>query len=297
MLPSLDSLRCFVAAARLLNFRAAARAVALSPAALGQRIRELEEGMGASLFRRSTRSVSLTQAGLAFLPAAERCLEAARDCVRAARGETGPPPMEITIGTRHELGMSWILPQLDKLSEAFPTLDVSLYFGSGADLLLRVRSLEIDCAVTSSRITDPKLDAARLHREDYVFVGSRALLKERPLSREAHAEGHTLLDDSRDLPLFRYWRDAPGGGDRLRFKKIVCLGGIGAIRARVLSGAGVAVLPVYLVERDLAARTLRPIFPEVTPLHDWFRLVFRADDSKRSVYEGLAARFLEVPLV
>ena len=46
MLPSIDSLRCFQAAARLLNFRAAARSVALTPAALGQRIQKLEEQLG-----------------------------------------------------------------------------------------------------------------------------------------------------------------------------------------------------------------------------------------------------------
>ncbi|AKT43894.1 LysR family transcriptional regulator [Chondromyces crocatus] len=296
MLPSIDSLRCFVAAARLLNFRAAARVVALSPAALGQRIRELEEGLGTPLFRRSTRSVSLTEAGLSFLPAAERCLDAARDCVRAARGEIGAPPMEITLGTRHELGMSWLVPQLDAIAQAFPTLDLHLYFGAGGDLLRRVHSMEIDCAITSSRFTDPKLDAVRLHREEYVFVGAVRLLAERPLSREAHAEAHTLLDGGRELPLFRYWRDAPGGGDRLRFKQIVRLGGIEAIRQRVLDGAGVAVLPAYLVREDLAARSVRRIFPSVKPLDDWFRLIFRNDDAKRPMYEKLSAWLLKTQL-
>ena len=296
MLPSIDSLRCFVAAARLLNFRAAARSVALTPAALGQRIQKLEDELGARLFRRTTRSVSLTEAGLALIPTAERCLDAAGECVRAARGEIGPPPMEITLGTRQELGMTWVVPQLDVLGAALPSLDIHLYFGSGPDLLLRVRTLEIDCAITSSRFTDPKLDAVRLHREDYAFVGAPSLLRGRPLTRAEHAAAHTLLDASAELPLFRYWRDAPGGGDRLHFQRIVRLGSIEAIHRRAVDGAGVAVLPCYLVERDLAARRLRRIFPSVEPNHDYFRLVFRADDPKRSVYEKLAARMLEAKL-
>ena len=296
MLPSLDSLRCFVAAARLLNFRAAARGVALSPAALGQRIAQLEGELGASLFRRTTRSVSLTEAGLSLLPVAERCLEAALDCGRAARGETGPPPMEITLGTRQELGLSWVVPQLEHLSEVLPSLDIHLYFGSGPDLLLRVRTLEIDCAVTSSRFTDPKLEALRLHREDYVLIGSPALLRERPLTRDEHASAHTLLDEHAGLPLFRYFRDAPGGGERLRFQRIVRLGSIEAIRRRALDGAGVAVLPRYLVAGDLAAKRLRRVLPAVDLLHDWFRLVFRADDPKRLVYERLAEKLAETPL-
>lgn len=296
MLPSIDSLRCFVAAARLLNFRAAARSVALSPAALGQRIQQLEAELGASLFRRTTRAVSLTEAGLALLPAAERCLDAAGECARAARGETAPPAMEITLGTRHELGMSWIVPELERIHAALPWLDMHLYFGAGQDLLLRVRTMEIDCAVTSSRFADPKLEALRLHREDYALVGSTALLEERPLTRAEHASGHTLLDESAGLPLFRYWRDAPGGGDRLRFQRILRLGGIAAIRRRVLDGAGVAVLPRYLVNADLEARTMRVIFPSIEPLHDWFRLVFRADDPRRALYEKLAAHLVEAPL-
>src|SRR5262245_27395576 len=215
MLPSIESLRCFTAAARLLNFRAAARSVALTPAALGQRIRQLEDQFDVQLFHRTTRSVVLTEAGLSLLPVAEQTLALARECARAARGETGPPPMEIVIGTRQELGMSWLLPQLDRLHEDSPTIDFHLYFGSGPDLLLRVRTMEIDCAVTSSRFTDPKLESVRLHREDYVFVGAQKLLRKKPLSRDDHAANHTLLDTSAELPLFRYWRDAPGGGERL----------------------------------------------------------------------------------
>jgi LysR family transcriptional regulator, glycine cleavage system transcriptional activator len=216
--------------------------------------------------------------------------------VRAARGEAGPPPMDLTLGTREELGMSWVVPQLDGLARRFPSLDLHLYFGSGQDLLLRVRTLEIDCAITSSRFTDPKLDAVRLHREDYVFVGSPALLRERPLTADAHAAFHALLDISADLPLFRYFRDAPKGGDRLKFGRIIRLGGIDAIRHRAIAGAGVAVLPQYLVRKDLEARRLRRVLPSMKLLHDYFRLVFRADDPRRPFFEQLGRTMLDTPL-
>src|SRR5690242_1539209 len=149
MLPSLDSLRCFVAAARLLRFRAAAKSVALTPAAFGQRVKQLEDMFGVPLFERTTRKVTLTEAGLRLLPAAERALSSASDCALAVQGGRGLPEAEITLGTRHELGISWIVPQLDRIAERHPTLHVHLYFGSGPDLVLRVRTMEIDCAVTS----------------------------------------------------------------------------------------------------------------------------------------------------
>ena len=296
MLPSIESLRCFTAAAKLLNFRAAARSVALTPAAFGARIKQLEEQLGAPLFQRTTRSVRLTESGLALLPAAERTLLAAAECVRSGSAGRSLVPMDVTIGTRHELGVSWILPQLDALTKAQPWLRLHLYFGSGAELLLRVRSMEIECAVTSSRLTDPKLDSLRLHREDYVFVGASALLDKKPLDRTKHAEEHTLLDTDVTLSLFRYFRDAPGGGDHLRFGNVMRLGTIEAIRLRVLAQAGIAVLPEYVVRKDIASGRLAKILPDVALISDWFRLIFRTDDPRRSIYEQIATQMSEVPL-
>jgi LysR family glycine cleavage system transcriptional activator len=295
MLPSLENLRCFAEAARLLNFRGAARAVALTPAAFGQRIQKLEEEIGQALFVRTTRRVTLTQAGMTLLPYARRALEAAADCVRAGRGQVAPVPMDLTIGTRHELGMSWIFPLLPSLRAAYPGLTVHLYFGY-LDLVQRVRTAELDCCVGSMRITDPKLDSLRLHGEDYVFVGSPTLLERQPLRTEAHAAAHTLVDDHAALPLFKYWRDAPGGGDRLRFRHIILMGTIAAMRALVLAGEGVAVLPLYVVADDLRAGRLRRIFPSVALLSDHFRLIFRSDDPRRSVYEAMATQMRAVPL-
>lgn len=294
--PSLDNLRCFEAAARLLNFRAAARAVALTPAAFGQRIRQLEEGLGARLFERSTRAVHLTEAGIALLPAARRCLAAAQACIAAVRGDTGKPAMELTLGTRFELGQSWLVPLLDRLAEAHPHLMLNLYFGSGPELLYRLRVLAIDAVITSARLATPLLDAFNLHEEGYVFVGARALLRRRPLASLADAEGHTLLDIDGELPLFRYFAESPQAPARLRFGEHRFLGLGAAVKTRVLGGHGVAVLPRPMVEAELARGRLVAIFPDVSLLSDHFRLVFRRDDPRRSAFSELAATLREAPL-
>lgn len=291
-----DSLRCFVEAARLLNFRATGRAVGLTPAAVGQRIRQLEELLGVKLFHRTTRAIVLTEAGLAMLPYAERALEAGAACIKAARGDLGPPAMELTLGTRHELGLSWVVPALPKLRAAHPGLTLHLYFGSGPDLLLRVRSLDIDCAVTSSRLSDPKLEAVRLHEETYAFVGQHKLLADKPMRRSEDAARHVLIDTNEALPLFRYWRDAPGAFDSLAFGSVLRIGTISAIRQLVLQGEGLAVLPHYFVRDDLDAKRLARVFPRVKPLTDSFRLVYRADDPRASVYAGLAGTLRSWPL-
>jgi DNA-binding transcriptional LysR family regulator len=296
MLPSLESLRCFVEAAHTLNFRAAARAVALTPSALGQRIRQLEDQLGEELFVRSTRRVALTRAGRDLVPYAERALAAAESCARAARGEADHAPTDLVLGTRHELGMSFLLPLLPALEAVRPGLALHLYFGSSTDLLVRVRSLDIDCAVGSMRITDLRLDAIALHEEEYVFVGQPRLLAKKPLRRLEHAEAHTLVDAHAELPLFAYLRDATKDRHAIRFARVVRMGTIDAIRACVLRGQGVAVLPLYFVARDLAAKRLARILPSIELAHDHFRLIFRRDDARRPLFEALAARIREAPL-
>jgi DNA-binding transcriptional LysR family regulator len=295
-LPSLESLRCFVEAARASSFRGAARVVHLTPAAVGQRVRQLEDQLGTPLFVRTTRHMELTARGLALLPVAREALEVAARCHVVASGEAQAFGGDLVLGTRHELGMSWLHPLLPKLAREQPALTVHLYFGSGPDLVARVATREVDCAITSSRLSDPALDAVKLHEETYAFVASPKLLAKTPLTRPEHAREHELFDVSAELPLYRYFRDAPGGLDSMRFGKVVRLGTIDAIRASLLGDRGVAVLPTYFVRDALAKKRLVRLFPKVKPLADHFRLVFRANDARRPLYQWLGARLAREPL-
>ena len=92
---------------------------------------------------------------------------------------------------------------LPRVHKDIPGLTLHLYFGSGDDLVLRVRTLEIDCAVPSTRLTDPKLDSAKLHMETYCFVGARKLIERTPFNTAADAANHCLIDTTEELPLFQ----------------------------------------------------------------------------------------------
>lgn len=295
-LPSLDALQAFLAAAQTLNFRRAASLVSVTPAAFGQRIRGLEDQCGVALFQRTTRSVELTEAGVRLVPVARAALEAAAECLDLTRDEAAPRPLEVVLGTRPDLGMSWLVPLTRALSSALPWLTLHLYFGSGDDLLARLRTREVDCAVTSSSFSDPRLGAFPLHPESFAFVGAPALLDRLPLSRPEHAAQHTLVDAGPELPLFRSWRDAPGAS-HLSFGRVLRYGSLAAILHLVLEGRGVAVLPRYFVAPALARRRVRPLFPRVRPLTDTFRLVYRVDDDARlATYRTLADWLARQPL-
>ena len=293
---STDCLRCFVEGARHLNFRAASHAVALSPAAFGQRIKQLEDDLDERLFERTTRSVTLTESGARLLPYASRVLTDVDDCARAARGDLAAPDIELLLGTRHELGLSWIVPSLPRVAQDLPQLTVHLYFGSGPDIAGEIAARRLDCGVMSTRLTDPKLEWITLQEERYVLVASPKLVKGHPLRAEDDAKSHTLIDIDRQLPLFKYWRDSPGGWDSTAFESIRRMGTIAAIRVLVLRGEGVAVLPEYFVKDDLKKRRLVRQVPRVSAKTDTFRLVFRGDDPRRPTFDALAKVLRKCPV-
>jgi LysR family transcriptional regulator, glycine cleavage system transcriptional activator len=295
--PDIESLRCFLAAARHLNFRDAARSVALSPAAFSDRIQRLESTLGVALFERTTRRVVLSIAGERLVPEAQCCLEQARRCAEVVLGEDlAPRPYDLTIGTRFELGLSWLVPALDGLEKARPERRLHLSFGDTPDLVRQVQRDIVDAFVSSARLSDAGFSYARLHEEKYVFVGHKRLLAERPLNGREDCKNHTLLDAHRDLALFRYFLDTRPGSEDWAFRRVDILGTIGAVRLRVLAGAGVAVLPHYFVNRDLQCGKLELILPDIELPVDWFRLVWREGHPREAALRTLAEDLVAWPL-
>jgi LysR family transcriptional regulator, glycine cleavage system transcriptional activator len=291
----LESLRCFVHAAAQLSFRVAAKACALSPAAFGDRIKRLEHELGAALFERTTRKVTLTSAGERLLPQARRCLDEAERCRAVVRSDENAP-FELLLGTRFELGLSWVVPALAQLEKRHPERRLHLYFGDTPDLLPRVLRGELAGMITSARLTTPGLSFARLHEEEYVLVGSANLIKQRPFAVPADAAEHTLLDLHTDLPLFRYFLDARSAREVWQFGALQHLGAIAAVRARLLEGAGVAVLPLYFVRQDLEKKRLVRLMSKTKLPSDWFRLVWRTGHAREAELRQIASELCELPL-
>jgi DNA-binding transcriptional LysR family regulator len=294
-LPDLDSLRCFEAAAVALNFRRAAQAVALSPAAFSDRIRQLEDQIGQPLFQRNTRQVALTVAGEALLPQARRVLAEAQRCLESGR-ET-PPPFELSVGTRFELGLSWLTTALSPLERERPDRILHLRFGDSDDLLGQLRAGTLDCAVSSVRLGTPGLRYELLHREDYALVARPGLLHRVPLRSAGDATAHTLLDCLPDLPLFRYFLDARPAGEPWTFGATRYLGTIAAVKYRVLEGAGIAVLPRYFAAPELKTKALKEPLPKAKLLDDHFRLIWRQGHPREEEIRALAADLRRRPLV
>lgn len=285
----LESLRCFVAVADTLHFRAAAERVALSPAALSDRVRRLEESIGTPLFERTTRRVHLTDAGRRLLPHARELLDDAARCRAVALGDARPLPFTLTIGTRYELGLSWLCPALADLEAARPERSLHLYMGDTSALLDRLERGIIDACVLSARITRANVESVPIHEEAYQFVGAVPI-------EPAAFDDQMLIDATPDLPLFRYLLDALPEGAPWRFRGHRYVGGIAAVRHQVLLGRGVAVLPQYFIAEDLAAGRLVPLLPEVEPKRDWFRVLWRSGHPREPELVALAEVLRGMPL-
>ena len=260
-LPPLNSLRAFEAAARHLSFKKAAEELHVTPAAISQQIRGLEDYCGVELFRRLTRALVLTDAGKAALPALrdgfDRLAEGA-EAMRAA-GQGGV----ITVSVAPSFGAKWLVPRLDRFRDAQPEFDVRIdatdalasFSGDGVDVALRYgrgvyRGLKAECLM--SEVAFP-------------VCSPRLLEKGPPLERPEDLRHHTLLhvqwkmeDDA--APNWRMWLKAAGiegvdpeRGPRFTLENM-------AVEAAI-EAQGVAIVSGALVEADLkAGRLVRP-FP------------------------------------
>lgn len=287
----LESLACAAALARTLSFTRAARSRGLSAPAFGRRIAQVEEQLGRTLFLRSTRRVEIAPGAEELLARATALLE---DADRLGREPSAHArAVTLTIGTRHELGMSTLMPARLALKKSAPHLHINLFFGGTLELEGAVSSLRIHGAVTSRLPASGLFEAEPLWREDYVLVASRGLLRRTPLKTLAQLAEHTILDADESLPLAGYLFRASGAQ---HVASVVTLGTIEAIRFAVRAGEGVAVLPRYFVAADLRSGRLVQALPRTAIAHDWFRLVFRRDAFERAALRALADALRAHPL-
>lgn len=283
---------CFVAAAEQLNFARAARQRHITAAAFGQRIKQLEQQLNCMLFERSSRSVSLTLEGHRLLPKAQAILQEALSCYEVVHGDF-VQPIQLTLGTRFELGMSWVLPSLQELQKEQPNFQVDLYFGSGPDLLEKLKQREVDAIITSAPKVHSTWSAEFLHDEFYLFVASPQLLQEKPFHTPDDAQHHTLFDIDETLPLTRYLTSIVGD---MQFANVRRFGAGAAIHHMVRHGQGVAVLPEYIVREDLEKKYLVQLLPEYNLLSDTFRLMFSRNSFLKSYLKSVAAYLSNRPL-
>jgi LysR family glycine cleavage system transcriptional activator len=257
-LPPLNALRAFEAAARHMNFSRAADELSVTPGAVSQQIQNLEEYIGAPLFKRTPKGLLLTDGAQTALPALreafDRLAEAASLLTAAEDGR------RLTVSAAPSFAAKWLVPRLGRFEEAHPQVDVWLSAGFE---LVDFTGGEVDLAIRYGRGAYPGLEVVRLLGETVSPVVSPGLLAETPLETLDDLKNHVLLHDGSpdaddSCPDWAMWLAARGvkgvdGARGPRFNQSSLV-----IEAAV-NGRGVALAKQTLAQEDLdAGRLVQP---------------------------------------
>ena len=127
---TLANLEAFVRSAETGGFSAAARRLSLTPAAVSRNVAMLERNLGVRLFHRSTRKLTLTEAGERFLHAISGDLERLQESIAAVSTDTGEPAGAIKVSMSLTFGVDYIVPLLPEFLKRYPKVRPEWRFGS-----------------------------------------------------------------------------------------------------------------------------------------------------------------------
>src|SRR3954453_21756584 len=210
-LPPLSSLRCFEAVARQLSFSKAAEELHVTPGAVSQQIRSLEELLGTRLFDRTRRSVALTDAATRMLPDIQAGLEMLSRAVRSKTTLFGE--RTLTISVAPSFSSKWLLPRLASFYEQHPDIDLRISATVGLADFKRDR---VDLAIRLGHGSYPGLPAEPLFAESLTPLCSPELLKRKGrLSKPDDLRKHRLIHDT----------SIPGGGEHGGWERWLTLAG------------------------------------------------------------------------
>ena len=269
MLPSLNGLRAFDAAARHLSFTRAAAELNVTQTAISHQIRRLEEQLGVRLFVRRNRALLLTREAQGYLPAVRTAFE---DLRRATARLQRPDRDELlTVSTTASLAAKWLVTRVATFQDEHPTIEVRI---TTSTHLVDFQREEVDVAVRYGRGHWPGLRAQWLMAEDIFPVCSPSLLQgPRPLRRPEDLAHHTLLHASVSREDWRLWLTAAGLPVSLALRRGLNFDQSFMTLQAAMEGLGVALGRTRLVERDIAAGRLVVPFDVVLPSDAGFYIV------------------------
>ncbi len=125
-LPPLNALRAFEAAARLLSVQKAAQELFVTPAAVSQQVKSLEERLGVALFRRLPRRLELTETGAELLPRLSNAFRELEDAIEQIEIKKSDNRGRLVIGAPPGFGSNWLLPRLGDFHERCPEIELQL---------------------------------------------------------------------------------------------------------------------------------------------------------------------------
>jgi len=281
----LNALHAFVVAARHGSFSKAAEELHVTPAAVSQQIRALEDQLDVQLFHRLNRGIALTDAGQAGLSKLQEGFSSIQSAVQ--KMQSADNKSELNIWTSPSFASKWLMPRMHRFIEAHPSIDLRI--SGSAELIdsdsiapsLSAQTLKahnIDVAIRFGSGNYPGCDVEKLMDVDAITLCSPSLLADDaplPLKEPADLLKHTLLHDESPYegrPNWASWlKDADLSGEvaehNLYFNSVLL-----ALSAAV-EGQGVVLTLDKLAENDIKKGDLVRVFDLPTDVDHAYHLV------------------------
>jgi DNA-binding transcriptional LysR family regulator len=215
------------------------------------RIRQLEEHVGARLFRREGRSIRLSAEGLTLLSYADRLLRLADEAVSVLR--TGKPKGVFRLGSLESTAATRLPPIMSRYHALYPEVVVELVTGTTGALITRVMNFEIEAALISEPFRAPKLEARPLFEEELVLITPRA---QRTVAGPSDLGRSTLIAFAHGCSYRSRIEDWLGTGKVIP-ERVLEFASYQAMIACVAAGTGFSVVPKSVLADLRAASSIR----------------------------------------
>ena len=248
------SLRLFVRIAALGGVTAAAQDLALSPASASARLVKLEETIGVRLFNRTTRSVSLTTDGEAFLPYAQELIETLETGLSAVKGQGAEAEGLLRITMPGSFGRMYIIPILAEFHTRHPRISLDLRL---SDEVLDVVEGAYDLIIRNAALADSSLILRQLAPDQRLLVASPAYLERygTPSTPEDLAEHHCVC-----LSEATKWKFE--NGQMVNVPRSFVVNDGEALRVMLEQGLGIGVKSLWNASDSLKTGRLVEVMPD-----------------------------------
>ena len=248
-------LEAFVEVATLLSFSKAAEGLYLTQPTVTARIQALEKEIGEPLFERMGRSIRLTDAGHAFLPHAQRVLQAVREGNDAVASLRNVERGTLTIGTAPTIG-TYVLPYLlERFAELYPGVEITIRTGRSEEVMQMVLADEVQIGF-ERLLTHPDIETVPLYKDDIYLMAS----PDHPLAKTKKA---APAEVARESVIFFDVGSSYHALSQAAFREsgvaprhTLDVDNLEMAKHMVLRGLGLAFLPKVAVERELESGDL-----------------------------------------
>lgn len=260
----LAAIEAFVKVAETRSFSEAAQRMNASKSAISRQVSALEAELGARLFHRTTRSLTLTEAGQGYFERASRILADLEEASLAVSQLQAAPRGRLRVNAPMSFGFLHLAPALPEFLQLYPELSVDVTMN---DRFVDLVDEGFDVAVRIGQLDDSSLIARRLAPIRRVLCASPDYLKAHgaPASPE-DLKAHQCLCNS-NIPLGHEWRFVAPDGKAwpVEVSGRFNANNGDALRIAALNGLGIAHLPTFIVGGDLQAGTLITLLDEFVP--------------------------------